>query len=550
MKGGELRLIGIAVLTLILFAFVAIAVNRSEDLFEIGGLKDIREGRKVYQLETVEARLPKKVEGTAGFVDLELLQSDEWTALAGFSGHRRFTLPLPRETAFSAAVLEIFANTELEIETAGRLQFEVNGRRRGEIVLDPGKTSIRIRIPLDSLDLARQLVEVNIKVDGENPKAECADGWTGGVVVTIEPETHVRVALDEPISSRGDALIVSGFPVRIVWPSETTEPSTTTNPEISWKWQPFLAKASFVDKATAREKGVEVPIGDLVELHKRVVQQEITRRELEGENNLNWPLPIVGQDGAAASREFRNRTSWVHRYSPTSLPDLQLPDTLDLQMEMISTDTSASWLLIVLLNGDIVYSQTLPTTQTTFEHSIALPQNIQSIDNELRISLISDEQKNGRCLQGRPAAAKIKAGTQLDRRGSNTDELYAGVLNAMTPEISLSIQKPMTAHDLNFGFLALSNIFLHNTFDYREGGLDNLDRARPSVTIVAIENLTSALEQAAGIADPFWVAYSTLTADPNPVTFAFVGDDPNLMAAIDLHRPQSALIVVPATEEQ
>ncbi|WP_164661613.1 hypothetical protein [Tropicibacter sp. Alg240-R139] len=543
-----MRLIGIAVLALILFAFVAIAVNRSEDLFETGGLQDIRDGREVHVLETGEAELPDKIEGKAGHVDLEVLQSDEWTALAGFSGHRRFSLPLPRDTAFSAAVLEIFAQTEMEVETAGRLKFEVNGRRRGEIVLNPGETDMRIRIPLEPFDLERPWIDVSVTVDGSNPKAECVDDWTGGVVVTIEPETHVRVALDEPITSTADALISSGFPVRIVWPSTTPEAITSADPVISWRWLPFVAKASFVDKEVAREIDVEVPIEDVVELHHWVVQQENIRRQLDGDNNLSWPLLIVGQDGASASREFRNRTSWVHRYSRTSLPDLQLPDTLDLKMQMVSTDTSASWLLIVFLNGDIVYSRTLPATQTTFEQSIALPQNVQTIDNELRVSLISDEEKTGRCVQGRPAAAKIRVGTQLDRRGADSDEIYAGVLNAMAPEITLTIEKPITAHDLNFGFLALSKIFLHNSFDYREGGLDNLDRLQPSVTIVSAENLTSAVERMKGEGGPFWVAYSVVTTAPKPEVFAFEGRDPKLMAAIGLYRPESVLIVVPATQ--
>ncbi|WP_133057622.1 hypothetical protein [Falsiruegeria litorea] len=545
-----MRLIGIAVLALILFAFVAIAVNRSEDLFETGGLKDIRDGREVHELETGEARLPDKIEGAAGFVDLEVLQSDEWTALTGFSGHRRFSLPLPRDTAFSAAVLEIFVKTEMEFETAGRLQFEVNGHRRGEIVLEPGETNMRVRIPLEPIDLERPWIDVNITVDGNNPKAECAEDWTGGVVVSIQPETHVRVALDEPITSTADALIASGFPVRIVWPSQTPEVITAADPVISWRWLPFAAKASFVDKGVARETDVEVPIEDVVELHHWVVQQENIRRELEGENNLSWPLPIIGQDGAAASREFRNRTSWVYRYSRTSMPDLQLPDMLDLKMQMVSTDSSASWLLIVFLNGDIVYSQTLPTTQTSFEHSIPLPKNVQSIDNELRVSLISDEEKTGRCVQGRPAAAKINVGTGLDNRGSDATELYAGVLNAMSPVINLMIEGPVTAHDLNFGFLALSKIFLHNSFDYREGGLGNLDHSQPSVTIVALENLTAALDQMKGQDRPYWVAYSVVTSAPDPETMAFAGDDPALASAIDLHRPESALIVVPAKQDE
>lgn len=535
---------------MILFAFVAIAVNRSEDLFETGGLQDIRDRREVHDLETGEARLPEVVEGSAGYVDLGVLQADEWTALAGFSGYRRFTLPLPRETAFSAAVLEIFVETEMEVDTTGRMQLEVNGQRRGEIVLDPGETKMRVRIPLEPLDLERPWIDVNVTVDGNNPKAECTDDWTGGVVISIEPETHVRVALDEPITATGDALIASGFPVRIVWPSSSPETLVGTARSISWRWLPFVSTASFIDKEFALETDVEVPIEDLVELHHWVTQQESVRRALEGEADMNWPLPIIGQDGAAASREFRNKASWIHQYARTSLPNLELPDQLNLKMQMVSTDTSASWLLIVFLNGHIVFSESIPTTETAVERKITLPQNIQAIDNELRISLISDEEKTGRCVQGRPAVAKIEVGTQLEHLGSEASEIYAGVLKEMSPEINLMIEGELTALDLNFGFLALSKIFLDNSFDFRERGLENVDRSKATVAIAAAESLDNVMEHMATVGGRFWIAYAAVTQATEPEIFAFAADDPNLMPAIGLHNPESVLIVVPALSEQ
>lgn len=545
-----MRLIGIAVIALILFAFVSVIVNRSQDLFETGGLQDLRDGRQVHTLETGEARMPAKLNGPAGHVDLGILQADEWNALAGFSGQRRFSLPLLRETAFSSAVLEIFADTELDQDTTGRLRIDVNGQRRGEIVLDPGNSKLRIHIPLAPLDLQRQWVDVSVTVDGNNPKAECTDDWTGGVVVSITPETYVRLALDEPVTDIGDRLIASGSPARIVWPSSASDAVASAEPVISWRWSPFVSTASFVDQANARDTDVLVPMEELVELHHWVTQQSQISQLLKGETNDAWPLPIIAANGTAAGREFRNKTSWVHRYSWTSLPDLELPDQLDLKMNMVSTDTTAAWLLLVTLNGQMIHSETIPASQGSFDGSIALPQNIQGFDNELRISLASNEAKEGRCVQGRPAAASIQPGTQLDHIGPEASEIYAGLLKSMSPEIDLLIPGEISASALNFGFLALTKIFLYNQFDYIEADEVERSASNATVAIVAADGLETALQRMAEIGGPFWVAYTAITEKPAPQVFAFAGDDAKLAPALDLHRPKSALIIAPAAPDQ
>jgi len=545
-----MRLIGIAVIALILFALVSVIVNRSQDLFEIGGLQALRDGRQVHTLVTGEAQMPAKLSGPAGHVDLGVMQVDEWNALAGFSGQRRFSLPLLRETPFSSAVLEIFADTELDHDTTGRLRIDVNGQRRGEIVLDPGNSKLRIRIPLAPLDLQREWVDVSVSVDGNNPKAECTDDWTGGVVVSITPQTYVRLALEKPVTGIGDRLLASGSPARIVWPSTASDTPGGDEPAIAWRWSPFVSTATFVSQANARDSDVSVPMEKLIELHHWGVQQGKMRGLLNGETDVAWPLPVIATDGTAVGREFRNKTSWVYRYSWSSLPDLELPDQLDLKMKMVSTDATAAWLLLVTLNGNMIHSQTIPASEGSFEGSIALPQNIQGLDNELRVSLTSNEAKEGRCVQGRPAAASIEPGTQLNHVGAGASEIYAGLLKSMSPEIHLMIPGEISARALNFGVLALTQIFLDNQFDYIEADEVKRDASNATVAIVAAENIDVALKRMAEIGGTFWVAYTALTEKPAPQVFAFAGDDSKLAPALDLHKPKSVLIIAPAAPDQ
>ena len=537
-----MRLVGIAVLTLVVFAAVAVLVQRSEVLFDAVTRKAAIDGRAVHELVTGSAQIPETISGDAGYVDYGVQQFDQWTAVAGFLTEQRFFITLPRQTRFSAAVLEIYVTASLEDQTTGRLQFDVGGKRRGEIVLEPGQNKMLVRIPLEPLDMERDWVEVDVTIKGNNPKAECATDWDGGVVVEIEPQTYMRVALEEPITRTLDKLLASGVPIRVIWPSQSDAPQTDN--QISWRWPRVVARATFVPSTLARETDAVVSLEEIFALHKWRMEADSFSKQLNAQSR-DWPIPILGQSGSASSREFRNRANWVYRYSRAKLPNWDFPDTLDLEMGMVSTEQNANWLLVVFLNGQIIYGETLPTSQKEFRKSINLPIPAQGVENTLRIALLSDEKKEGRCVEGRPAAARIGPATQIYRTAPASEPAFAGLLAKMPEKIDFFVLPQITAREMNFGFVALSETMRDLEVVHQSEQFDPQTFDGPSLELVGQDRLLAAVEnyEAAGV--DFWVVYARIGDGPVPEIAAFRSDEKLLRATLDLDNPVSALLIVP-----
>lgn len=532
-----MRLIGLGVLALLLFALIALLVDSREEILTSVGLHPEGGGREITVLETGSAPLPDTLKGAAGTAKFPIRQYDKWTALAGFSSNQTFTLPLPRQTPFSAAVLYLEIQAELEETTTGRMRFAINRKNRGEVVLDPGSHGHLVKIPLEPLDMARDWVEVTMSVLGNNPKAECTSDWTGGVVVTVEPSTHVQVALDEEIMDIEDQFILSGSPTRIVW--QGAEPAKTIDVSPAWQWRPFARDARFVATTEAKETDVVANLAELSGYRERKLAEFRLKQDLDGIADVAWPISLA-KAKVGLSREFRNRTTWVFDYARADMPNRELPDLLDLRLTAVSSDATASWLLLVTLNGQIVHSEQVAAAQELLDRQIALPVGIQALQNQLKVTLTSDEEKEGRCVQGRPAAAQIKAGTALNHTGAPAMPVFAGLLDAVTPQIDLEVSDKLTAEAANFGFYAMSNIFVNNTFHVGQA-----EDGRNVAKLMAGDDISSFRDGVTHQAGPLWFAFAAITDEDEPQVFAFKGNDPQLGTALEVFDPASVLVVGP-----
>jgi hypothetical protein len=534
-----------AVLALLCFALVALLASRGETVLENLGLAPNKETEQVHVLDLPDATLPKKISGAAGFADFPLRQHGEWTGLSGFTGHHNFDLPLPINTKFSDAVLFINIGAELEQDTTGRLRFGVNGQPRGEIVLNPGQSELLVKIPLQPIDKARKWVNVSISVLGNNPKAECTSDWTGGVVISVHPTTHVRVALEEPVTALEDRWILSGSPVRLVWPYPSKQVTNRPVIDLSWKWAPFVMDAFFVEKENARETDVRGPLSDLFEGRNKRISELQLYDQIENISGLEWPIPINSIADIDASREFRNRTSWNINFNRVDMPDQQLPDMLDFQLSISSADNEAAWLLNVLLNSQIVHSERIDPTEQLVARQVPLPLLSQALENNLRITLTSDEEKTGRCTQGHAAAAQLLEATVLDREQQTVDPIYAGILEVATKDVDLFATETVDAEEANFGFYTLSKIFRTTKFHTASSELKNHALERGLVVLMDSDRLTETLQRFGEPTGQAWIAFTAVTQATEPEVFAFKANDPLLKKSLELFKPISVLVVLP-----
>lgn len=534
-----------AVLALLSLAVIALLADRGETVLKSLGLTTGQDDRQIHVLEIASATLPKKISGEAGFAEFPLRQHGEWTGLAGFTGDQSFDLPLPRETKFSDAVVFVDVGVELEKDTTGRLRFGVNGQPRGEIVLNPGNSELLVKIPLQPIDKAREWVNVTVSVVGNNPKAECTSDWTGGVVVSIEPTTHVRVALEQPITSKIDQWILSGAPARIIWPYAAKSPDAGPEVDLTWKWQPFVLDAVFVDVKDARETDVGGSLNSLFKNRNERIEKVQLFDLVEGISEIEWPVPIGLLLKTSPDREFRNRTVWNIAYDRIDMPDRQLPDVMNLKLGVNSSGETAAWLLNVFLNSQLVHSERIDANERVIERQVELPLLAQALGNLLRITLTSDEEKTGRCTQGQPAVAQIMLGTNLDQQGDVADPIFAGLLEATTLDADLYIAETVDAQEANFGFYTLSKIFGITKFHTATSDLKNSSLERGLVVLLDSDQLGETFKQLGDDKGTAWFAFSAITLASEPEVFAFKGDDPMLKKALELYNPISILVALP-----
>lgn len=540
-----MRLVGLAVLALLSFALVALLADRGEELLDSAGFSTSSDDRIIHVLETGNAKLPDPPISEENAVRLPIQQYKKWTALAGFSGSQNFNLPLPRQTKFNKAVLILDVNAELEESTTGRIKFEINSQERGEIVLNSGSSGFLVKIPLEPIDMARSWVSVTMSVKGNNPKAECTSDWTGGVVVTVESTSYIELEVTEPITALEDKLLLSGSPARLIWRTEDTESEPGNSIDLPWQWDPFVLDTVFVEASQALENDVESTLTDLIEFRQDRFEKFLLAEQLEGNVAAEWPLPVTTFLEKSTEREFRNQTKWIVNYTRAEMPGRQLPNLFNLDLTANSSDSEISWLLTVTLNGHIVHSEQVASAAESIQREIQLSEGVQGLQNVLKITLTSNEEKTGRCVQGRPAVAQLGQGTVFSRTGGETDPIYAGLLDAASPNLDLYVAQTVNAEEANFGFFTLSKIFKGNS----------IQRAQADVGENALEHGLIALIDSAQFPRIFteheddlpsiWVAFTAITSAPSPTVFVFKGDDPLMKKAVELHKPISALFVMP-----
>lgn len=538
-----MRLIGVGAIAFILFALVALLSERSFHFLERYGF--VEGDFVVHTLGYGDTTLPRSMSGKAGHVDIPIAEYDEWKALTGFSGAAEFSVPILRSTYFSHAALYINLDAALEKGTTGRLKISVNGSERGEIVLDSGASVHEIQLPLTPVDQAARWADITLSVLGNNPKTECASDWTGGVVISVLPSTHIRFALEEPVSSAQDKVLVSGSPARIIWKGQTIPSGQQATIDLPWQWLPFTLNAIFVDPSQAEKSDADVEFSQIVKLRtERLETLELTG-QLEKEIHTKWPVPILNFLQTDSDVEFRNQVNWELNFSQAEMPQQEVPDILDLELSVFSSGEINHWLLWVQINGHIIYSERIDGSEQAIKRRIPLPTAFQHIDNTLKINLVSDEEKLGRCAQGQAAVANIAASSSLGKIGGETHPIYKGIYQAATNEIDLYISNNVGAKEANFGFYTLSKIFRFSDIQQVSSDLTNTTLKRGLIALLDQDEFETALSNSKGKRDQIWVAFTYLSDTSEPEILVFRGNDPELAAALEIHKPISAIFVAP-----
>ena len=536
-----MRLVGIAVLSLLVFAFIAVLVDNRSDIMSAIGIPGSEQVR-THVFETADAEMPVK---SSQAIQLPVRQYGRWIALAGFSARQTFDLALPRSTQFDQAVVALDLRIALEENTTGRLRFAVNGEQRGQIVLEPDETDHRVMIPLRPQDYLRKWVTVTVSAEGNNPQAECTADWTGAVVVTVEPTTHVSLVLREPVSDLLDQILISGAPARLIWNEPRDGEGIPVSQLLPWPMINSPEWAVFVDPDDALESDVRLSKPQILSLSQLSRERQSAEAGLTGAHATEWPRQAIQPSAGSAAREFRNRAVWAFGYSQATMPEQRLPDEFNLDLTATSSDDTLSWLLLVTLNGRIVWSERIPPNVSRIQRSVQLPTRIQGLENEVRVSLTSDEEKVGRCVQGRPAVAELLESSNFNRGLETTSNSFEELFALTTDRIDVYVDPVVDAYSANFSFFALSSLFRYNMFHRAEAEVRNSPLHNTLVALTNEVNMQAYFEANQANLSGLWVAFTAVTGAVEPELMLFRADDSRLSGALQFHQPPGVLLLLP-----
>lgn len=538
-----MRLVGVGLLALLCFAMVALLVGNRERI-----VSEIDSGLNIYpqvtqDFVTGDTPLPKTISGKFGSAEFPILEYDLWTSVVGFSSSEQFTLPLPRQTAFSQAVVLLNLNAVLEASTTGRLRVSINGMRRGEIVLNSGRSKQQIRIPLEPLDMAKDWINVSLIAIGNNPKAQCSTDWTGGIVISVEPTTKVVIALEQPLEDFGDKMLQSGSPARMIWRAETADATYGPSSDLSWSLGHSALDGVFVDPSDARDTDVAFSLSNLFALQNDQDTRFKLQEDLLTAGKTEWPVSLVVGKSDEKLREFRNRANWTLRYNIENLPGGNVPDTFHLDMTAVTSDKTNGWLLLVLLNGQVVHSEVLGGNVRDIQRDIPLPVEGQKEQNELSVVLTSDEKREGYCTTGKPAAAQLGANTSLLEGDTKFVSTYGDILAVTGHKIDILVEDSIDSKQANVAFYTLGKVFETSSFRYVNIPEDAHEPDRGLVKIFSENSLTETLSKLGESTSEIWIGFTTFSEEGPPEILVYKGDDPLLLKAIELYHPISSLMI-------
>jgi|GEM_PF-1102383 len=317
--------------------------------------------------------------------------------LSGFPSYASEQFQLPSDSRPLSGMYNLAFTSDTVPGAEGALRVTINGIKRADTVLQNGPTRQRVQVELTPTELAAGELDVRLALVGHGPMAECTPNEALAAVVTILPDTGLRLALDKPASTAADRLALWGDLIPVKWGIDEKAGDSVT----------------LITAARLVQRGYGIYFGDsgyagqqLVDLEKAAIGRPLRMPE------LRYPISLATEGENAGARRFDRETTWRYRYDVSQLPNGELPSALDLRMLMgpIGETRTA---LFVTLNDHLLLTRSLSDVDQRLDTSVALPAADHAERNELAITLTAHERDELRCGSRRLIAAEMLPDTVL-----------------------------------------------------------------------------------------------------------------------------------------
>ncbi|MBY5933249.1 hypothetical protein KUV51_09595 [Tateyamaria omphalii] len=448
-----MRLLGLGLFTILMVALARFALMQPDVQSFVG----LRDGNQRIQHDLV-SRLPTDTElqsadGTQHTFIVR--ESDTWTALTGSPGFASASFNMPKEVPVVSGELILDVRAELQPDSVARMRINVNGERRGEIVLSEGVNANTIRINLLPSDLTQSQLLVTLGASGTFANQSCRRDWNGGMIVRIEPTSRIELETEGPLLDLNDRLRATGNPYHISWPD---------NPE-NIEYESLISFA--VDQSFRDIRTVFVPAdAEVVPAGVRFSPDDFSTAARMMENAVRevdevaWPLPIALEGSLAEARYFEYDTAWRYAYDLRTTPNAEYPTALAFGMRAIGLQAEAEWLLTVTLNDVIVFAEKFEGASLDLNRTVELPERLHDFSNVLEIRLISSERQNQEfCTTGSPITAQLKQSTVLRGGVPAEDRTIGQFINALNGPLHLEVSDQLNAAEASTAVPFLAEAF-------------------------------------------------------------------------------------------
>jgi len=255
--------------------------------------------------------------------------------------------------------------------------------------------------------------------------AECTPNEAIAAVVTISPQSGLRLTLNQPPSTIRDRLALWGDLVPVRWNSAAT-------PDVS----------TLINAARLVEKGYATYFSN-----RGFSGQELATIETGAPARaaifptLRYPIRLTSAADNAGARRFDRETTWRFRYDIAQLPNGELPSALDLRLFLGPiADTRTN--LFVRLNDHLLVARALSDADERFNNSIRLPPADHLDQNLLEVTLTATERDELRCGSRRLIEAEMLPDTVLAGGGPRVVTPLAELRQQMAanPRASLEVE--------------------------------------------------------------------------------------------------------------
>jgi hypothetical protein len=413
------RLIGIGLLCLMLVGLALVLAERRHDIATMidAPAEDGRIERIFRSASASDAEEPLLDLGDP--IPFFRTEADEWLALTGFPAFAKATFRLPRDTVPDLGQAVLNLTSDILESGSGSLRISINGKKRGELILQDGHQKYRVIIPLTPVELASGEIVVSFSTTGITPSPLCGERHPTGSLVEIEPDSRIELKIDRKDLSVRDALLASGSPGRVIWPRIELGEERATRLGLALAMAREGTEILFIDEDYRKDTDVDLDLSEYTPMQtsnallpsKYLIS--FTSAETGEDAGANWPLAVADVGDNAKMREFQNETAWRIPFSLNDTPEGKAPTSVQFTILASALELGDTWLLSVSQNERLIYSERIPANGQEIAREVALPVNGQTLSNEVKITLNSSAPRPDPCLGGPEAVAQLKDNSVL-----------------------------------------------------------------------------------------------------------------------------------------